>query len=54
MFLPSYYATDALTSIFNGASLLSANILTDFAFITIFSMVIVILGILIFKKYGNK
>ena len=54
VFLPSYYATDALTSIFSGANLLSANILVDFAFIAIFSMVIVILGILIFKKYGNK
>jgi ABC-2 type transport system permease protein len=54
VFLPSYYATDALTSIFNGANLLSANILIDFAFIAIFSIVIVILGILIFKKYGNK
>ncbi len=54
VFLPSYYATDALTSIFNGANLLSANILIDFAFIAIFSIVVVILGILIFKKYGNK
>jgi len=54
VFLPSYYATDALTSIFGGANLLSANILIDFAFIAIFSIVIVILGILIFKKYGNK
>ena len=54
VFLPSYYATDALSSIFSGADLLSANILIDFAFIAIFSIVIVILGILIFKKYGNK
>ena len=54
VFLPSYYATDAFTSIFSGANLLSANILFDFAFIAIFSIVIVILGILIFKKYGNK
>ena len=54
MFLPSYYATDALTSIFNGASLLSANILIDFAFISIVSIVIIIIGILLFKKSGNK
>ena len=38
VFLPSYYATDALTSIFNGDSLLSANILVDFTFIAIFSL----------------
>ena len=54
MFLPSYHATDALTSIFNGASLTSANILIDFAFISIVSIVIVIIGILLFKKSGNK
>jgi len=54
MFLPSYYATDALTSIFNGASLTSANILIDFAFISIVSIAIVIIGILLFKKSGNK
>ena len=54
VFLPSYYATDAFTSIFSGANLLSVNILIDFAFIAIVSIVIVILGILIFKKYGNK
>ena len=54
MFLPSYYATDALTSIFSGASLTSANILIDFAFISIVSIVIIIIGILLFKKSGNK
>jgi ABC-2 type transport system permease protein len=54
MFLPSYYATDALTSIFSGASLTSANILIDFAFISIVSIVIIIIGILFFKKLGNK
>lgn len=54
MFLPSYYTTDALTSIFNGDSLLSANILIDFAFVSIVSIVIVIVGIQLFKKFGNK
>lgn len=54
MFLPSYYATDALTSIFSGAALTSANILIDFAFISIVSIAIVIIGILLFKKSGNK
>jgi len=54
MFLPSYYVTDALTSIFNGDSLLSANILIDFAFVSIVSTIIVIIGIQLFKKFGNK
>lgn len=54
MCLPSYYVTDALKSIFNGDSLLSANILIDFAFISIVSIIIVIIGIQLFKKFGNK
>ncbi len=54
IFLPSYYVTDALTSIFNGDSLLSKNIMIDFAFVSIVSIVIVIIGIQIFKKFGNK
>jgi hypothetical protein len=54
MFLPSYYVTDALTSIFNGDTLLSANILIDFAFISIASLIIIIFGIQLFKKFGSK
>lgn len=54
MALPSYYATDAISSIYSGASLLSINILIDFTFISVVSIIIVIIGILVFKKYGNK
>ena len=54
MFLPSYYVTDALTSIFAGEPLTSTNILVDFAFVSILSIIIVIIGIQLFKKYGNK
>lgn len=54
MLLPSYYATDAISSIYNGTSLLSSNILIDFAFVSIVSIIIVILGIQLFKKFGNK
>lgn len=54
MVLPSYYATDAISSIYNGTSLLSSNILIDFAFVSIVSIIIVILGIQLFKKFGNK
>ena len=54
IFIPSYYITDALTSIFNGDSLLSKNILIDIAFVSIVSIVIVIIGIQLFKKFGNK
>jgi ABC-type multidrug transport system permease subunit len=54
MALPSYYATDAISSIYNGASLLSSSILIDFTFISIVSTLIIIIGILLFKKFGNK
>ncbi len=54
LLLPSYYATDAISSIYNGTSLLSSNILIDFAFVSIVSIIIVILGIQLFKKFGNK
>ncbi len=54
IFLPSYYVTDALTSIFNGDSLLSANILIDFGVVSIVSIIIVIIGIQLFDKFGNK
>ncbi|MFX0008062.1 MAG: ABC transporter permease, partial [Candidatus Hermodarchaeota archaeon] len=54
MVLPSYYATDAISSIYSGASLLSSNILIDFAFISIVSILIILVGIFVFKKYGNK
>ncbi|NIQ04560.1 MAG: ABC transporter permease [Candidatus Korarchaeota archaeon] len=53
MILPSYYATDAMSSIFSGASLLSINILRDFAFISTVSVLIMLLGIYLFEKFGN-
>jgi ABC-type multidrug transport system permease subunit len=54
MALPSYYATDAISSIYSGVSLLSSNIVIDFAFISIVSILIILVGIFVFKKYGNK
>lgn len=54
MFLPSYYVVDALASIFGGAPLTSENLLIDFTFISIVSVAIIIIGIQLFKKYGNK
>jgi len=54
MVLPSYYVTDAISSIYSGASLFTTNILIDFAFVSIVSIIIVIIGIQLFKKFGNK
>ena len=53
-FIPSYYVTDALISIFRGDILTSKNILIDLAVISIVSVIIIIIGIQLFKKYGYK
>jgi ABC-2 type transport system permease protein len=54
MALPSYYVTDAIKTIYSGASLLSYNLLIDFAVVSIVSIIIVILGVQLFKKFGNR
>ncbi|UCC18411.1 MAG: ABC transporter permease [Promethearchaeota archaeon] len=54
MALPSYHATTAISLIYNGASVLSSEVLFHFTFVLIVSIIIVILGIQIFKKFGNK
>ena len=53
-FIPSYYVTDALISIFRGDILTSKNILIDLAVIAIVSILIIIIGIQLFKKFGYK
>jgi ABC-2 type transport system permease protein len=53
MFIPSYYVVDALTLIFAG-DWMNPNILVDVSVISIVSVVIVALGISLFRKYGNK
>jgi ABC-2 type transport system permease protein len=53
MFLPSYYVTDSLTMIFNGTALTEITIWTNLAAVAIISVVIVIVGVQLFKKYGK-
>ena len=50
-FLPSFHATEALTSLFAGV--INASVFINIAYITGFSIIVVILGIVLFKKYGN-
>ncbi|MEM2073991.1 MAG: hypothetical protein QXO33_05525, partial [Nitrososphaeria archaeon] len=48
----SYYVTDALTSIFlRKASIGSPAILLDFAITSISSIAVLLIGIILFKKY---
>jgi ABC-2 type transport system permease protein len=53
-FVPSYYVTDALTSLFlRGAPVSSPTILLDLAVVSIYSVIALLLGILLFRKYGK-
>ena len=53
MFLPSYYVTDAITMIFNGIALTDLNIWFNLVVVLIISVIIVIIGIELFKRYGK-
>jgi ABC-2 type transport system permease protein len=53
MFMPLHYASDALTLLFNGASLSNLTIWWDLIMLIVFSLAIISLGIFLFKKYGK-
>ena len=51
-FVPSYYVTDALTSLFlRGASITSAAVLLDFAAVSVSCVAILAIGIILYGKY---
>jgi len=53
-FVPSYYVTDALTSLFlRGAPVNSPTVLLDFAVVSVCSISTLLLGILLFRRYGK-
>jgi oleandomycin transport system permease protein len=53
-FVPAFYVTDALTSLFSrGAPASSPTVIFDLAFVSICSAVVLLLGIVLFKKYGK-
>jgi ABC-type multidrug transport system permease subunit len=53
-FLPAYYVTDALTSLFTrGAAVTSPAILTDLAVVSVSSVAILLVGTLVFKRFGK-
>ncbi|KKM91676.1 hypothetical protein LCGC14_1226210, partial [marine sediment metagenome] len=55
MFLPSAYVTDGITMIFDPSiPLTNPLIWIKLVTVVLISVVIVIIGILLFKKYGNK
>ena len=52
-FLPSYYVTDAIKTIFSGESPFTIGIIIYLGIVALMSTIIVIIGILLFKKYGK-
>ena len=53
-FLPAYYVTDALTSLWTrGASVASPAVLSDLAAVSAASVVILLAGVLVFKRLGK-
>jgi ABC-type multidrug transport system permease subunit len=53
-FVPSYYVTDALTSLFlRGAPVSSPTILFDLTVVSAVSVATLLVGILLFRKYGK-
>jgi ABC-2 type transport system permease protein len=54
-FLPAYYVTDALTSLWTrGASVTSQAVVTDLAAVVVSSAVILAAGVLIFRRFGSR
>ncbi len=53
MFMPLHYASDALTLLFYGVDLSNLRIWWDLMILVIFSLVLIVAGILLFKKYGR-
>jgi ABC-type multidrug transport system permease subunit len=54
MFMPLYYASDALTLLFNGIVLSNMRLWWDLLILVMFSLVLIIAGILLFQKYGRS
>ena len=53
--VPSYYVTEMLTHLFlRGAPVLSYAVLSNLAVIAFTSIVVLILGVVIFQRYGNR
>jgi ABC-type multidrug transport system permease subunit len=54
-FVPAYYVTNALTSVFSrGASITSQIVLYDTAIVCAMSVSVLAIGIVLFRRYGNR
>jgi ABC-2 type transport system permease protein len=54
-FVPSYYVTDALTSLFlRGAPLSSPVVMTDLLVVAAFGVVTAVVGVAVFQRFGER
>ncbi|MFX1499004.1 MAG: ABC transporter permease, partial [Promethearchaeota archaeon] len=53
LFLPSHYATDALNLVFSGEQLTNLTIWIDLGIISLMALIIIVIGILLFKRLGK-
>jgi ABC-2 type transport system permease protein len=53
MFMPLHYVSDALTLLFSGIPINDIRIWNDLLILIMFSLVIISIGIVLFKKYGK-
>jgi ABC-2 type transport system permease protein len=54
-FVPAYYVTDALTSLFTrGAAATSQTVMADLAVVSVSSFAVLSLGVLAFKRFGKS
>jgi ABC-type Na+ efflux pump permease subunit len=54
-FVPAYYVTDALTSLFTrGAAVASQTVLADLAIVSASSVIVLLVGIQVFKRFGSR
>lgn len=54
-FVPAYYVTDALTNLFlRGVPLSNAVVLGDLALVSLASVLVLAVGIVLFRKFGNE
>ena len=54
-FVPAYYVTDALTHLFlRGVPLSNAVVLGDLALVSLASVLVLAVGIVLFRKFGNE
>ena len=54
-FIPAYYVTDALTSLWTrGAAVTSTSVLTDIGAVSVSSLVVLLIGVRAFKRNGKS